>query len=60
MNELKYLIFQALMSIDRSVPKREIVKSVKGFLDNERVGYDPEMIEVYIDVCLSELEKNRE
>lgn len=56
MNELKYLIFQSLIHKDINAPRRQVYRSVKSDLEKERVHYDPEMIEVLIEVCLSELE----
>lgn len=44
------------MHNDMNAPRRQVYKDVKSDLDRERVSYDPEMIEVLIEVCLSELE----
>lgn len=55
-NELKYLIFQHLMSLDLSTPRRDLIKEVKRQLDKERVPYDRDLVDVLIEVCIGEIE----
>ena len=57
-NELKYLIFQHLISLDLTMPRRDLIKEVKRELDKERVIYDKELIDVLIEVCIGDIENN--
>lgn len=59
MTELKYLIYQALINLNvtsvDAMPKREMIKAVKDFLDKERVEYDPETIGILVEMCFEKL-----
>lgn len=59
MNELKYLIYQALINCDSSMSERETVKEVKRQLDKERVSYDPQLIDIFIEMAVQEIEEAR-
>ena len=56
MNELEYLIYQALIQMDTNRPLREIHKDVKAYLEKERISFDKELVDVLIEFCLSKLE----